>query len=315
MSANVPADHVVGCHNVNSIYKLPEFMNDLKVDDMIVEVLNLKKKFHKNEASVKKWTEAMAVHNPKKHITIAIAGKYTGASDTYISILKALEHCEAKTQSKVNVKWIETTNIENGKSSIEVEMHGVDGLIVPGGFGSRGVEGKITCVKYAREHRVPYLGLCYGFQIAVIEFARNVLGLKDANSTECDTKTPYPVICILPEKEEIEELGGTLRLGGYDVVIDRGTMAYALYGRKEKIRERFRHRFNVNTKYIDRIIEGGMVFSGRAPKKRIMQIMELPKETHPFFMGTQFHPEFTSKPTKPNPLYLGLVNACIERKK
>ena len=228
---------------------------------------------------------------------------------SYISILKALEHSAAVTKSKVNVKWIETTDLEKGKLSVEEALKGVDGLIVPGGFGSRGIEGKITCINYARTHNIPYLGLCYGMQLATIEFARNVCGLKGANTTEVEPKTPHPVICILPEQEEIEGLGGTMRLGGYDIVVEKGTLANRLYG-STKIRERFRHRYNVNTKYIDQFAAKGLVFSGRAPQKRIMQIMELPG--HKFFLGTQFHPEFTSRPLKPNPCFLGFVKACLQ---
>lgn len=313
LAVNVNIDHVVGFHNVDSIYTLPSFMNNLKIDDMVVEILGLNGKFKKNEAAVRKWTSAMVVDKPRKTITVAMAGKYVGAADTYISILKALEHCEAKLQCKINVKWIEATDIEKGMLSVKDTLKGVDGLIVPGGFGVRGIEGKITCIEFARRNKIPYLGLCYGFQMAVIEFARNVLGLKQANTTECGKKTPHHVICILPEKEEIGELGGTLRLGGLDVVVTKGTKAFELYG-KTKIRERFRHRFNVNTKYIDRLVKAGLVFSGKAPKKRIMQILELPKNKHPFFIATQFHPEFTSKPLEPNPMFVGFVGACLKRK-
>jgi CTP synthase len=187
-------------------------------------------------------------------------------------------------------------------------MKDVDGLIVPGAFGQRGAEGMVTCIKYAREKNVPYLGLCFGFQMAVIEFARNVCGMKDANSSElCDQDDA--IICILPDQEEVEGLGGTMRLGGFDVIVKGSSMAHKLYG-KTNVRERFRHRWNMNTKYIDVIESKGMKFSGFAPQKRIMQILELPG--HPFFMATQFHPELTSKPLQPHPLFSGFIKACIK---
>lgn len=309
INANVPLDRVIGAHNINGIYKLPLFLKDLNVDGEILECLGVEKKFRQDGDKVRKWTEANTVEKAKKKITVGITGKYTGLSDAYISILKALEHCEGILKTEIEVRWIETTKIENGREKVSECLKGVDGIIVPGGFGARGVEGKIACIKYARENNIPYLGLCYGFQMAVIEFARNAMGLKGANTTEVDEKAKDPVICILPEQEEIEGLGGTMRLGGYDVVVGKGTIAHRLYG-KEKIRERFRHRFNVNTKYIDDIEKAGMSFSGRAPQKRIMQILELPK--HKFFVGTQFHPEFTSRPLKPNPLFRGFVEACLK---
>jgi CTP synthase len=188
-------------------------------------------------------------------------------------------------------------------------MKGIDGVIVPGGFGKRGVEGKVTCVKYLRENNIPYLGLCLGFQVAVLDFARNVCGLKGANSTEMEKKPTHPVIDILPEQKKIEGLGGNMRLGGKDVEVKKGTMAYNLYGNKTSVRERFRHRYEVNPEYIPILEKKGLVFSGKAPKFPIMQILELPD--HKFFVGSQFHPEFTSKPLSPNPLYMGFIKAIV----
>jgi CTP synthase len=272
-------------------------------------VLGLEKKYCVNgNKALKDWTQKNTVSSGK-NITVAIAGKYTGLHDSYISILKALEHCSALVNRRVNVKWIDATEIEKGKKSVSDEMRGVDGLIVPGGFGSRGVEGKMMCIKYAREKNVPFFGLCYGMQLAVIEFARNVCGLSEANSTEFNPKTGEPVVCILSEQEEIDGLGGTLRLGGFDVLIEKGSVAGKLYG-KEKVRERFRHRFNVNPCYIEVLEKNGVVFSGRALQKKIMQVMELSDKK--FFLGTQFHPEFTSRPLKPNPLFLGFVKSCCK---
>ena len=195
---------------------------------------------------------------------------------------------------------------------VEEEMKGVDGVIIPGGFGTRGIEGKIKCAGHVRVNKIPFLGICYGFQMAVVEFARNVCGIKGASTEEIKKDPANNVICILPEQEEVSGLGGTLRLGGFDVKVKKGTQAFELYGKKETVRERFRHRFNVNTKFIDQLEKGGLVFSGMAPEKKIMQILELPG--HPYFIGTQYHAEFTSRPLKPNPLYLGLVKAAINKK-
>ncbi|MEK6957873.1 MAG: CTP synthase [archaeon] len=313
MNANVPLERVFNTYDVGNIYELPLFYREQGIDEAILQVMGLEKKFPKDgSATLKEWTNKNIVKY-KGEITIGIAGKYTGTSDTYISIVKALEHCSAVLKTKINVKWIETTDIEKGKSDVKEALKGVNGIIVPGGFGTRGVEGKIAVVKYVRENNMPFLGICYGFQMAVIEFARNVCGIKNASTEEVKKDPPNNVICILPEQEEVEGLGGTLRLGGFNVKIVKGTKAYDLYGKKDSVRERFRHRFNVNTKFIEMLEKGGLVFSGKAPSKKIMQILELPK--HPFFIGTQYHAEFTSKPLNPNPIYFGLVKAAIENKK
>jgi len=313
LNANVPLQYVFGLHNVDSIYELPLYLRKINLAEAIFDTLNIRKLLRlPDKVPIEKWTNEMIVKEPKAELNIAIAGKYTGVTDSYISILKALEHCEASEKLKINVGWVETTQIEKGEMDAKKVLKKYDGLIVPGGFGARGAEGKIKCVNYARKNKIPYLGLCFGFQMAVIEFARNVAKLQDASSTEITPDTEQPVICILPEQEEIEGLGGTLRLGGYDVIIKKDTFAHKLYG-KEKVRERFRHRFNVNTKYIDTIEDAGLEFSGYAPEKRIMQVLEL--KNHPFFVGTQFHPEFTSRPLKPNPIYRGFVKACFEKSK
>ncbi|HZX20078.1 MAG TPA: CTP synthase [archaeon] len=314
MNANVPMDKVFNTYDVGNIYELPSFYREQGIDEAILESIGLAKEFKANGSkSLKEWTDN-SMPKTKGEITIGIAGKYTGTSDTYISIVKALEHCGNALKTKVNIKWIETTQIENGKTKLEEEMKGVDGVIIPGGFGSRGVEGKIDCVKYLREKKVPFLGICYGFQMAVIEFARNVCGMKNASTEEVKKDPQNNVICILPEQEEIEGLGGTMRLGGFDIKVKKGTLAHKLYG-KEIVRERFRHRFNVNTKFIDQLEKKGMVFSGTPAdsNKKIMQILEL--KDHPFFLGTQYHAEFTSRPMRPNPAYYGFVKAAIENKK
>jgi CTP synthase len=307
--SNVPVERTIGFHDTRNIYKFPIFLKESRLDQIVMKILNLEERKGLSEEARKWRTLAEKVENPGREITVGITGKYTTVHDSYISILKALEHTAPHLGARVNVKWIETTKID--RSNVSEALEGIDGIIVPGGFGSRGVEGKVECVRHARENDIPYLGLCYGFQMAVIDFARNVLGIKDANSTEIDPDTKNPVICILPEQEEIEGLGGTMRLGGFDMVVKPGTVAGKLYG-KTRIRERFRHRYNVNIRYIKAMEKEGMVFSGMAPEKRIMQILELPKNR--FHVGTQFHPELTSRPLKPSPLFRGFIGACLREK-
>jgi CTP synthase len=305
--SNVPMDRVVNLADIANIYNLPLILHDIGVDRELLEALGLKSKAD-GSGEFDRWKELVRkIDSAKKKITVGIAGKYTNVHDSYLSILKALEHSAPYNGASVKVKWIETTDIETGKTSVEEEMKDVDGLIVPGAFGSRGAEGKIACVKYARENNVPYLGLCFGFQMAVIEFARNVCGVKNANSSEICPEEEDAMICVLPEQEDIKELGGTMRLGGLEVIVKKDTLAYRLYG-STSIRERFRHRYNVNTKYIDLLEKKGLMFSGFAPQKKIMQILELPH--HPFFVASQYHPELSSKPLEPNPLFLGFTKAC-----
>ncbi len=306
--SNVPVERTIGFHDTRNIYRFPTFLKESRMDEILMGILKMKGRTELSEEA-RRWKElAQRVERPEKEITVGITGKYTTVHDSYMSILKALEHTAPHLRAKVNVRWIDTTGVDD--DNVKEAMKGLDGVIVPGGFGSRGTEGKIACVRYARENDLPYLGLCYGFQMAVIEFARNVCGLEGANSTEIDDKAKHPVICILPEQEEIEGLGGTMRLGGFDMAIKEGTFAHKLYG-KTKVRERFRHRYNVDTKCIETLESKGMVFSGVAPGKRIMQILEIPGKR--FHVGTQFHPEFTSRPLSPNPLFRGFVEACLKK--
>ena len=226
--------------------------------------------------------------------------------DSYASIINAIEHAEISLGCKVKIKWIEVTDVT--ADNVSEHLGDVDGIIVPGGFGMRGTDGKIFCIKYARENNIPYLGLCLGFQMAVMEFARNVCGMKDANSTELAPNCKYPVIDILPEQKKIEGLGGNMRLGGREVEMKPDTLAWKLYGERDMIKLRFRHRYEVDPRYIEAIEKGGMVFSGKAPNQPIMQVMELP--SHPYFVGTQAHPCLTSRPLSPDPMFLGLVAAA-----
>jgi CTP synthase len=246
----------------------------------------------------------------KKDVTIAVTGKYTAVRDAYASIIKAGEHCGVHLGVNVNFKWIDTTAID--PANVTKRLSDVDGIIVPGGFGIRGIEGKIECIRYARENKIPYLGLCLGFQTAVIEYARNVCGLSDANSSEFDKNSKTLVIDILPEQKLIEGLGGNMRLGGKEIVLTPDTIAARLFNNAATTRLRFRHRYEVDPKYISILEEHGMIFSGRHPKQPIMQILELPVEIHPFFVGTQAHPELTSRPLRPQPMFMGLVKAAME---
>jgi CTP synthase len=305
--SNVPVERTIGFHDTRNIYRFPTFLKESGLDRIVMDILKMKGRTELSEEA-RKWKElAERVEKPEREITIGITGKYTTVHDSYMSILKALEHTAPHLRAKVNIRWIDTTGVDD--DNVKEAMKGLDGVIVPGGFGSRGTEGKISCIRYARENNLPYLGLCYGFQMAVIEFARNVCGLKGANSTEIDDKAKNPVICILPEQEEIDGLGGTMRLGGFDMAIKEGTLAHRLYG-ETKVRERFRHRYNVSTDCIETLESKGMVFSGMAPEKRIMQILEIPGKR--FFFATQYHGEFTSRPLNPNPVFKGFVKAAIE---
>jgi len=301
---NLAKENVFGVHDVSNIYSLPLELRKKGFDEAILRELGIEKRFKTNgNTALKKWSKKTSIQGKAKPVTVGIVGKYTGSNDAYISILKALEHCSFKLNKPVKVKWIDATDLE--KKKLEKELKGVSGIIVPGGFGTRGIEGKIAVAKYCRKKNLPYLGLCLGFQIALIEFARNVLHLKGANSTEFDSKTKNPVICLLPEQKKIEGLGGSMRLGGRDVEVKPETIAARLHGNAKKIRRRFRHRFECNPDYIKQFEEKGIVFSGKAPKVPIMQILEMPK--HKFMMASQFHPELTSRPLRPDELFLEFV--------
>ncbi|MCD4739755.1 CTP synthase (glutamine hydrolyzing) [archaeon] len=301
---NVPEDHVISDHDCNSIYEVPFVLEESKFGDQVLESFGIET----TNKDLKEWR--VLVHNmikPEKEITVGITGKYTALRDSYVSIVEALTHSGAHEKTKINFKWIETTELTD--EEVAEKMKDVDGIIVPGGFGARGTEGKIKCITQARNNNIPFLGLCYGMQLAVIDYARNVCGLDNANSTEIDPKTPYPVIDILPEQYKVEGLGGTMRLGAYDATIKKGTQVYNLYG-KENVSERHRHRYEVNPKYIKQIEEKGLIFSGVSPKRTLMEFIELPG--HPFFIATQAHPEFQSYLEKPAPLFHGFVKACIK---
>jgi len=312
---NVPISRVFSMHDLPSIYLLPNLMREQGLDSELVELLQLGGKVntaHEIKAAGEWQQYAGRIGAADNDVTIGITGKYTALRDSYASILKALEHAGVAHSAKVNVEWIDTTDVTDADAA--KILAAVDGIIVPGGFGARGTEGKIACIKYARRNRLPYLGICLGFQMAVVEFARNVCGLAGAGSTEIEPDCAHPVIDILPEQKKIEGLGGNMRLGGQDVTLRPDTLASRLFDGAEQIRQRFRHRYEVDPKYVETLEEAGMVFSGRHPLYPIMQVLELPAEVHPYFIGGQFHPELTSRPLRPNPLFTGLVAAAMKAK-
>ena len=310
--SNVPFERVISLPDSASIYMIPAMLREVGMDFEVARLLKIddRIKLRQERKAWAKWCDFTdRIGSAKRQITIGITGKYTSVRDSYASIINALEHAGIALASDVQIKWIETTSVTDENAADN--MADVDGIIVPGGFGTRGAEGKITCVKYARENNIPYLGLCFGFQMAVIEFARNVCGLTEANSTEIEPDCSEPVIDILPEQKKIEGLGGNMRLGGRDIEIKPQTMAWELHGKTNSVRMRFRHRYEVDPRYIEQLEQGGLVFSGKAPDYPIMQILELP--THPFFMGTQAHPCLTSRPLKPHPMFVGLVAAAMQK--
>ena len=288
----------------NSIYEVPLELEEQQFDTRVLELLHLEPR-EIDLAGYKTWLDG--VLHPRAECTIAVVGKYIRHQDAYKSIYEALSHAGIKHSCKVKVKKIESEDFMT--SDPAALLDGVDGVLVPGGFGMRGVDGKIKAVEFARKYRIPFLGICLGMQCAVIEFARNVLGYADANSSEFDEKTPHPVIDLMDEQRSIHDKGGTMRLGAYDCEIVPGSLAERLYGRK-RIQERHRHRYEFNPKYLDAIESAGLHVSGVNPQRGLVEIVEI--ADHPFFIGCQFHPEFKSRPMKAHPLFDGLVEAALK---
>ena len=307
---------VISAPDVKSIYEVPMNFEKDKLGDRILSKLSLKSK----RRDFKDWGRFVStIRTAKKSVKIGIVGKYFGSgnfvlTDSYISVIEAVKHAAYFFKAKPEIEWIDSNDYEKSPKKLQ-ELSRYDGIVVPGGFGSRGVEGKMNAIRYCREHKIPYLGLCYGMQLAVIEFARDVLGLKDAHTTEVDPKTKNPVIYIMPEqKSNIAEkkYGATMRLGSYPAVLKKGTIAQRAYD-KNSISERHRHRYEVNPDYISKFEKKGLIFSGISPDRRLMEIVELPQNQHPFFVGTQFHPEFKSRPLVPHPLFREFVKAAIKK--
>jgi CTP synthase len=308
--SNVPISRVVSLADSTSIYHIPAMLRDCSMDFEVLKLLHIEDRIDLRKERVEwaKWCDFTDKIGKEKHeITIGITGKYTSLRDSYASIINALEHSGIALGCKVKINWIDTSVITD--KNVAEHLKDVDGIIVPGGFGVRGTEGKIACIKYVRLNNIPFLGICLGFQMAVIEYARNVCGLKKANSTEIEPDCSEPVINILPEQKKIEGLGGNMRLGGQDIKLKPDTAAFKLFGNNPTVRMRFRHRYEVDPRYVEKLENAGLIFSGKAPNYPIMQILELPQ--HPYFIATQAHPCLTSRPLHSHPMFTGLVAAAM----
>ncbi len=303
---NVGEDCVIENNNCDILYAVPMMLKEQKMDEVVLRKLGI----DAPNQDLSDWEDMLfALRNPKQTVKIAMVGKYVELHDSYISVNEALKHGGIATRSAVDIDWIDSESLEADGVDLDEVFKDVDGILVPGGFGSRGIEGKILACNYARTHNIPYLGICLGMQIAIIEFARNVLGLDGANSAEIDSETRYPVIDFLPEKKNLTDLGGTLRLGKYPCVLNPESKSYELYGADE-IWERHRHRYEVNNKFRDALLSHGMIFAGTSPNNHIVEMIEIPE--HPWFVACQFHPEFKSRPNKPHPLFRGFVTASYK---
>jgi CTP synthase len=315
---SVPVDHIISAPDVDSIYDVPINFEKDNFSDILLKALGKK---GKQASDMNEWKKfASHAHNGKKTVNIGIVGKYfdTGdfiLSDAYLSVIEAIKFSAYELGVKPNISWLNAKDYERDTKKVS-ELKNYDGIIVPGGFGETGIEGKISAIKFARENKIPYFGLCYGMQLMTIEFARNVVGLKDAHTTEINPQTKNPIIDIMPEQKELmknKKYGATMRLGAYPAVLKAGTIAEGAY-KKSKISERHRHRFEVNPDYIEKLENAGLVFSGVSPDRRLMEIAELPKTKHPFFLGTQFHPELKSRPLAPHPLFTAFIKVAIKGK-
>jgi CTP synthase len=316
-NCNVNVKDVISAPDAGSIYDVPVNFEKDNLGDIILEKLLMRPR----KKDMKEWRSlAQRVHYAKDTVRIGIVGKYFASgkfvlADSYLSVIEAIKHGAAFWGVKPEIKWLDSGQFESGKKADLAELDQYDGIIVPGGFGSRGVEGKLAAIRYCREQKIPYFGLCYGMQLATVEFARDVLGMKKANTTEIDPKTKFPIIDILPEQRKLMEeskYGATMRLGAYPAVLKRGTIAANAYG-KTRVSERHRHRYEVNPKFVKKLEKGGLVFSGQSPSRRLMEVAELPRSVHPFFLGTQFHPELKSRPLKPHPLFKEFMKVAKER--
>ena len=307
MFCNVPVKAVIECGDVDSIYELPLALQKERMDDLVIDLFGLK-----NPAPEKNiWHEIVRrIKTPANEVKIGVVGKYIELQDAYKSVYESVTHAGIANNCKVNIVRIDAEDLEK-KNGLAI-LKGLDGILVPGGFGDRGTEGKIAAAKYARENKIPYYGLCLGLQIAVIEYCRNVLKLKGANSTEFDANAPHPVINMMEEQKSVIDKGATMRLGSYECALTPGTLAAKAY-KSASIRERHRHRFEVNNAYVGQLQRGGLVISGINPRRNLVEIVEL--KDHPWFLAVQFHPEFQSKPNKAHPLFAAFIAAALKNKK
>jgi len=303
---DVDKEAVIGLADVGLLYEVPLALEREKMDEIVLQYLDLPVR----KADLSDWVKLVEdAKNPEKTVRVAIVGKYTDLEDAYLSIVESLKHGGIANRVKVEIKWVNAEKLE-AEDDIEPIFRDVQGILVPGGFGSRGIEGKIKAIRYARENKVPFLGLCLGMQCAVIEFARNVCKLKGANSSEFDPETKYPVIDLIPEQKTITDKGGTMRLGAYPCRIKKGTLLHRAYGREE-VRERHRHRYELNNEFRKELGEAGLVFSGIYEAADLVEVIELP--SHPWFIASQYHPEFKSRPNRPHPLFAGFIDAAVNR--
>ncbi len=318
--SNVQENAVISVWNVDTIYKIPQMLHDQGLDTIVCEKLNLSPK----SADLSMWNKLVyALENPKHEITIGMVGKYVDLTESYKSLTEALRHAGIHTESRVNIEYLDSEDIE-ARGPAHLEKY--DAILVPGGFGKRGVEGKIIAAQYARENKIPYLGICLGMQVALIEYARNVAGLSSANSTEFDAETDQPVVALINEwqnhdgkverRDENSDMGGTMRLGAQTCAIVPGTLAAEIYG--NVVTERHRHRYEANNHYLDRVEAAGLVVSARTPTENLCEIMELPRSgqlAHPWYLGVQYHPEFKSTPRDGHPLFISFIKAALAHKK
>lgn len=301
---NVPSSHVLQNLDVEYLYEAPLAMEKENLAQVVCESLHLPCP----EPDLSDWTHMVeALRHPNKEVTIALVGKYTQLHDAYLSVVEALKHGGIASHANVHLKWVDSELVT--EENVAEYLSDGDGVLVPGGFGNRGIEGMITAIRYARENKIPFLGLCLGMQLTIVEYARNVLGYHDAHSIEMNPNTMHPVIALMPDQDGIEDIGGTLRLGAYPCVLADGSKAQELYGEKE-ISERHRHRYEVNNDFRKALTENGMVLSGVSPDGRIVEMVEI--SDHPFYIATQAHPEFKSRPNRPHPLFRGLIAAAAE---
>lgn len=305
---NVDPECVIENNNCDILYAVPIMLHQQHMDDVVIRKLGID---CPGAPDLTDWQEMLdALRHPVQTVKIGLVGKYVELHDSYISVNEALKHGGIATHSAVDIHWIDSETLEGDDVDLDDILGDMDGILVPGGFGSRGIEGKINACRYARTHGVPYLGICLGMQIAIIEFARDVLGMADANSAEIDPSTTHPVIDILPEQKDVTDMGGTMRLGQYPCTLNPESKAYGLYG-ASMIYERHRHRYEVNNDYRPDLLNGGMIFAGTSPDNHIVEMVEIPD--HPWFVAGQFHPEFKSRPNRPHPLFRGFVTAAAAR--
>lgn len=312
MFCDVDPDAVIQNLTARSIYEVPMLMEEQGLDSIVLRKLEMEDK----PKDMQGWHDMVAriLKKYDKKVTIAVVGKYVALQDAYISITESLRHAAVANEAELDIHWVNAEEIEADDTDMDKVMAGVDGILVPGGFGNRGIEGKIKAVQYAREHKIPFFGICLGMQCAVIEFARHVCGMADANSSEFNPNSTHPVIDLMPEQLDVEDLGGTMRLGLYPCKVYPDTLTSKAYN-AELIYERHRHRYEFNNAFREEIVGKGLVLGGTLPNGRLVEIVELPESEHPWFLGAQFHPEFKSRPTNPHPLFRDFVGAAVKHHK